>query len=348
MELLECGVCCNSKENDRHNFILCSKCQYVVCSQCVKTYLLNITSDSHCMNCSHTWDVLFLKKNLDPTFLDGEYKNHRKQILLKRFNRSRNNNYLCPCPSCHLGKILKTTFTCSSCWVKVCTKCHGHLGNNHECQKNIVLSLEKINETTKQCPGCHVSIEKRSGCYQMFCTHCYTAFDWNNGSIIENDTIHNPHYFDHQNNISMTSSFLQKIHTLQEYSFKWVYKEFYNLMMDIARQITQNLHALGEMERKEKCGSFVENDLLEMDEARRQYTCQYVLWMSYYKRGLELVRNIIASIDKKDQEIFVSKIRCFKDDLKEILIDFNEHVAGCLQLRGYRLFPCNPPLICVS
>ena len=36
------------------------------------------------MNCNVAWNRDFLCKNFPKTFLDKEYKNHRKQILLDR------------------------------------------------------------------------------------------------------------------------------------------------------------------------------------------------------------------------------------------------------------------------
>jgi hypothetical protein len=60
---------------------------------------------------------------------------------------------------------------------------------------------------------------------------------------------------------------------------------------------------------------------------------------------LTILRDIMTK--HHEQREIQYEIQCFKNDLKEILIEYNEHVAECVQLRGYRLFPCNQPMICV-
>jgi hypothetical protein len=95
-----------------------------------------------------------------------------------------------------------------------------------------------------------------------------------------------------------------------------------------------------------ECGEFLGNDLFDRDEVRRRRLFQYLLWVNYHKRGLEIVKTFVSS-PNDNQDFLKCKINCFKTDLKNVLIDFNEHVAECLQLRGYRLFPCNPPVLCM-
>lgn len=343
----ECGVCCGTANDNK---VKCMECQYEVCRLCVQKYILGTTSDPHCMNCRKSWDILFLRKNLDKGFMSGVFKEHWKKVLIKRSNRFLGGGVLCPCPSCFQGKILENSLTCSSCWIKICGECHCHLdSDNHICRQDTIMSLNKILKSTKKCPGCSVPIEKKSGCFQMFCTQCYTAFDWQNGGVLEKNKIHNPHYFSHQKHRSILSSFppyIDRVSTTNP-SFKWVCKEFYNLVRDIEYQV--------ERHNPQNYSSFssycfeggVVDELYNQDEARRQDICQHLLWMEFYKKGLVILREIMASTSKDHHDLLPSKIHLFKTDLKEKLIDYNEYVAECLQLRGGRLFPCNPPIICM-
>lgn len=329
----ECNVCYSTKNQK----IKCKECQYEACSLCVHTYLLGITNDPHCMNCRCSWDILFLRKNLGPEFMDGPFKRQKMNILWKRFSTLSHmgKNVLCPCPSCPCGKIIQPTLTCSSCWSKVCGKCFCPQETTHMCQEEDVRSWEKIAETTRNCPGCSVPIEKKSGCFQMFCTHCYTAFDWKDGSILEKKDIHNPHYFDHHQHRGMLQSFQEKMSSVRDSHQKRKYTEFYSLMREIEAQIPPQPPCI-----TDSC--WEEQQLYDQEEARQRELCKYLLWVQYYKRGLLLMREFFSG----SSELICYKIQCFQNDLRDVLIDYNEHVAECLLLRGYRLFPSHSNIVC--
>jgi hypothetical protein len=53
-------------------------------------------------------------------------------------------------------------------------------------------TIKMIQKESKPCPNCNEFISKISGCDQMFCVHCGTAFSWKTGQV-ERGTIHNPH-----------------------------------------------------------------------------------------------------------------------------------------------------------
>lgn len=81
-----CNVCCENINKSNHAPITCpvSKCSFEACKTCVRTYILNTTDDPHCMNCKNPFESEFLVTNLNRTFMENEYKNHRKNLLVEK------------------------------------------------------------------------------------------------------------------------------------------------------------------------------------------------------------------------------------------------------------------------
>ena len=79
-----CSVCCENFNKSTRCKIEClhSNCKFSSCKNCVRTYLLGSALDPHCMNCRKQWDQDFIVKHLNRSFIYGEYKNHRKNLLL--------------------------------------------------------------------------------------------------------------------------------------------------------------------------------------------------------------------------------------------------------------------------
>lgn len=148
-----------------------------------------------------------------------------KVILFNKEN-SKSDIIMCKCPidNC-IGFIINNI--CSKCKVKVCERCQkveessdsdskidskidsttdskieskGRVKKVHKCLESDVRTVELIKKECKSCPKCHTNIFRVSGCAQMWCTICHTAFDYNTGVILNNKNIHNPHYFEFLNN----------------------------------------------------------------------------------------------------------------------------------------------------
>ena len=140
-----------------------------------------------------------LKQNKEErTRLQNEINENHQSIaaLEEKFTVKERKEFIRACPASDCRGFLSTQWMCGLCHVKVCSKCHEIKTDQetHVCDENNVLSAQLLAKDTKPCPKCAAQIHKLSGCAQMWCTQCHTAFDWNSGNIEKK--IHNPHYYE--------------------------------------------------------------------------------------------------------------------------------------------------------
>jgi len=85
-EVATCGVCCEKYNKSTHNRVVCefAGCAYESCKVCVRKYLLGTTNDPHCMNCKNQWTSKFMVESLNRSYIDSDYKKHRKNLLVDR------------------------------------------------------------------------------------------------------------------------------------------------------------------------------------------------------------------------------------------------------------------------
>jgi hypothetical protein len=98
----------------------------------------------------------------------------------------------CPVGDCR--GFANEKWDCGVCGVKICPECHEESVDGHGCDPNVLENIKLIAADTKPCPTCQTPIHKVSGCDQMWCVKCRTAFSWETGRI-ERGLIHNPHYY---------------------------------------------------------------------------------------------------------------------------------------------------------
>ena len=80
---MTCNVCCEKYNKSLNTKVSCV-CGFDACKTCIRTYLLTTTKDPHCMECKTSWNNKFLVDNLNRSYIDGEYKKHRKILLVDR------------------------------------------------------------------------------------------------------------------------------------------------------------------------------------------------------------------------------------------------------------------------
>ena len=149
--------------------------------------------------------------------------NHLRQIVQLeievyhlRNNRvpSEKKEFVRKCPVNECRGFLSTRWKCDVCENYICSECneikapeaprgHGTLEAPetpeapHVCDPGAVETIKLLKKDTKPCVKCGTMIFKISGCAQMWCPSCHTAFDWNTGRV-ETGLVHNPHFYDFQ------------------------------------------------------------------------------------------------------------------------------------------------------
>jgi len=103
------------------------------------------------------------------------------------------------CPVADCRGFLSSQWKCEVCENKICHECNEVKIDDidHICDPANVETMKLLKKDTKPCPNCGTMIFKISGCAQMWCPDCHTAFNWNTLQI-EKGVIHNPHFFDFQ------------------------------------------------------------------------------------------------------------------------------------------------------
>lgn len=99
-----------------------------------------------------------------------------------------------PCPNKDCKGFMNEKYECPICEKTYCKDCleEKKPKEEHTCNEELVETVKMIRKESKPCPTCGEFISKISGCDQMFCTGCGTAFSWKTGEK-EMGVIHNPH-----------------------------------------------------------------------------------------------------------------------------------------------------------
>lgn len=147
-----------------------------------------------------------LRQSLDSLYFEQKFLRNRTSAIANELNGSTNADRLlerssfnikCPIDGCR--GFLSSQYKCGLCDTYSCSKClipkSKRDDDTHICNKDDVESVVIIRQQTKPCPNCHVPIYKISGCDQMWCCQCHTAFSWNTGRVVK-DKVHNPHYYE--------------------------------------------------------------------------------------------------------------------------------------------------------
>ena len=103
--------------------------------------------------------------------------------------------FVAACPTADCRGFLSTGYKCGTCQEQFCASCREPKVEGHECDPALVATIAAIAKDSRPCPNCGMAISKVSGCDQMYCTSCDTAYSYQTGKVVTG-VIHNPHYFE--------------------------------------------------------------------------------------------------------------------------------------------------------
>ena len=106
----------------------------------------------------------------------------------------------CAADRCDL-RVTEIGYCMGCAKVTTCMHCLGPIRENedHICDPEMMNNTTTVRATTRACPVCAVPTEKASGCDQMWCTRCQTAWSWSTGRRIPTQHgFHNPHFAEYR------------------------------------------------------------------------------------------------------------------------------------------------------
>lgn len=110
------------------------------------------------------------------------------------FVEENKNNFTHKCKKEECKGFLNNKYTCELCDTNFCSKCLEIKEENHECNEELLATVQAIRKEAKPCPSCGEMISKIDGCDQMWCIKCHVQFSWKTGNQLEGYN-HNPEYF---------------------------------------------------------------------------------------------------------------------------------------------------------
>jgi hypothetical protein len=110
--------------------------------------------------------------NQDMRDIDTEIRRLRNLKYEKLNNRDATisrgaTNYYGHCPVDECKGFITASWECGICETKVCKSCKEMLtkGHPHECDPNVITTLQQIKKDCRHCPKCKVNIQRIHGCF---------------------------------------------------------------------------------------------------------------------------------------------------------------------------------------
>ncbi|XP_078485899.1 E3 ubiquitin-protein ligase ARIH2 isoform X1 [Ciona intestinalis] len=298
-----CGVCLETLHRSK---LLALNCGHQFCDGCWKQHMMFAVKDGMsqgipCMEsectllCHPDFVKQFYPVNQDSA-LEVAYKTHLFRISVSSHYQLR----FCPgvdCTSVIYGEKPKPRkVQCQTCKTAFCFECGTppHIPTNCETIKKWLTKCADDSETanyisanTKDCPKCHICIEKNGGCNHIKCSKCSHNFcwmclgDWKN----HGNSYYECSRYKENPRIASKNSQTQAREALKKYLFYFQRWENHDRSLHLEAQARSRIQTQIEEKVNSNQGTWIDwQYLLRAGEllAQCRYTLQYTYPLVYY------------------------------------------------------------------
>ncbi|KAK2547797.1 E3 ubiquitin-protein ligase arih1 [Acropora cervicornis] len=202
------------------------ECNHRFCHRCWKEYITTKVMDEHVgegISCpAHKCDILVDEAFVGQVVKDTKVKSQYNHLIANSFVENNRLMSWCPGPDCQ--NAVKANYHDALPWLKKWIK---------KCNDDSETS-NWISANTKECPKCHVTIEKNGGCNHMVCrnNNCKKS-----RQALERYLFYCNRYMNHAQSAKFETKLYaqvkQKMEEMQQHNMSWIEVQFLRKAVDV-------------------------------------------------------------------------------------------------------------------
>jgi hypothetical protein len=281
-------------------------------------------------------EILELRDDMEESYRELERLRHGGELVVGEMPKK----FVRKCPSEDCKGFMNEDWFCGLCDGYFCQHCNEEIKDGHTCDPDAVKTMELLKKDTKPCPKCGTMIQKLSGCRQMWCPDCHTAFDWVSGQI-ETGRIHNPHYMEFKKghissreHADIPCGGIPTFRELREINAPDDITRFANVLYQLDRELTYRYGDMYDDDNRYLRVAYMLNELCELkfkkelqrrDKQRERFRDISNIFRMVVDTGGDLLRQYVIEPDKVVEIVDVCRklIYYANDILKTIRLRYN-------------------------
>ncbi|KAI2662942.1 E3 ubiquitin-protein ligase arih1l [Labeo rohita] len=257
---MPCQICYLNYPN---SYFTGLECGHKFCMQCWGDYLTTKIIEEgmgQTISCpAHNCDILVDDNTVMRLITDSKVKLKYQHLITNSFVECNRLLKWCPAPDCH--HVVKVQYPDAKpvrckCGRQFCFNCGENWHDPVKCKwlRKWIKKCDDDSETsnwiaanTKECPKCHVTIEKDGGCNHMVCRNqnCKAEFCWRSRAALQRYLFYCNRYMNHMQSLrfehKLYAQVKQKMEEMQQHNMSWIEVQFLKKAVDVLCQCRSTL-----------------------------------------------------------------------------------------------------------